>query len=890
MPLAPLGGEEGLEEDVTLDQVYIALNTTTPAVSDEKAFREQVRKKKDKLLQDLIDAYKKGKREKFYQIRALQQQTENVPRLTVLDALNQTPKMVLLGDPGAGKSTFMKRIAAALAAKQLNLAGVIPDLQPDLFPVLVILREIIPRLAALDLTALSDKQQKSVLVKTLCEQIEEDLEAMEAPEAGAEIRDLLHSGDCLLFFDGLDEVPFQYRRLIRQTVSAVIQTCRLKQVVITSRIRSYTGDAVFPNFTSFTLAPFSDEQVRDFISGWYQAQKSLGRLNQKQVTDKAADLIQVALKPELRELAENPMLMTTMALVHQRNIGLPDQRVELYNLAVDILLRRWQKHKHGEQKLAASAELTGFLKNNLKLRKAIEHLAYTAHSARKDDVQTADLPRGTALTLLEQPQYLGSAALAEEFLDYVDQRAGLLLGRGGDARHPADYCFPHRTFQEYLAACHILNERHRERHLKQLAREKDFWDHAVQIAFEELRFKRTELKSLYDLAYRLCPHQECLAELQARLIYWSGKIALLTGVEEIRQDTEDAEGGEAYLQRLIPGLVQTLGSDLTPIERSDVGIILANLGDPRQHVTSIEAMEFCLVPAGPFLMGSLEADKPAWDDEKPQHELKLSYDYWISRFPVTQAQFNAFVDADGYANGDYWTIARQAKLWKKGAFQGTWDEQPRTRPVNWAAPFNLPNHPVTGITWYEMLAFIEWLNHQFKKQCGGGIFRLPSEAEWEKAARGGYQIPFPPVCQPFNSIRKRQKFEAIDNEFKARIYPWGDAFDSNRLNFSDANIGHPSTVGCFPKGASPYGCEEMSGNVWEWTRSLWGKVWETPDYKYPYQPDDGREELGADPGSDRVVRGGCWLSGARFCRSAYRNSDSPGYRDGGIGLRLVFVP
>jgi len=893
LPLATLGGEEGIAEEVTLDQVYIALNTTTAAVADEKEFRNRARQKKEELLQELLEAYKKGDREKYFQIQPLYDQEDKVPLLPALDALNQTRKMVLLGDPGAGKSTFVKRMAAALAAKQLNLPGKIPDLKLNLFPVLLTLREWVPRLAALDLASLSNERQQTLLVQTLYEQIEQDLKAMGVAEFSREMRDILDSGDCFLIFDGLDEVPFQYRTLVRQSVSAVIKTCRLKQVVITSRIRSYTGSAVFPNFTTFTLSPFDEQQIRNFIQGWYQTQQKLGRLKQNQTDEKVEDLTRAALKPELRELAENPMLLTTMALVHQQNIGLPDQRVELYNLAVDILLRRWQKHKLGEKKLTASPALTAFLNDSLRLRKTIEHLAYEAHSISKENNQAADLPRGTALTLLEQQNYLGSTALAGEFLDYVDQRAGLLLGRGGGGQHPAAYSFPHRTFQEYLAGCHILNERHLVRHLKRLAQEKDFWDNAVQIAFEELRFNRKDLKGLYDLAYHLCPHQTCPGEQQARLRYWSGKIARLCGIKEIQQDCEEPEGGETYLKRLMPALVQTLSSDLTALERSEVGNILAHLGDPRKSVITIEEMEFCLVPAGPFLMGSLETDDQAFDAEKLQHELNLDYNYWISRFPVTNAQFNEFVAAEGYANEEFWEVARKAGVWKNGVFQGNWDAHPRSRPVNWGLPFNLPNHPVTGITWYEAIAFIAWLNQKFQKENwlpDGGSVRLPSEAEWEKAARGGYQIPSPNVCKPARLIRQQCEYEMIDNEFKARIYPWGNSLDPDRLNFSDTNIGSTSTVGCFPSGASPYGCEEMSGNVWEWTRSLWGKEWETPKFKYPYQPEDGREELTAPIGSYRVLRGGSWPNGARNCRSAYRSSNSPGYRSSIIGFRLVFVP
>jgi formylglycine-generating enzyme required for sulfatase activity len=252
-------------------------------------------------------------------------------------------------------------------------------------------------------------------------------------------------------------------------------------------------------------------------------------------------------------------------------------------------------------------------------------------------------------------------------------------------------------------------------------------------------------------------------------------------------------------------------------------------------------LELVEVPEGPFLMGSSDDDPAAGKDEKPQHELTLPT-YYIGKTPVTNAQFRPFVKGDGYTNRNYWTD----EGW-------TWRTQhKRTQPFYWDnKKWNGDAQPVTGISWYEAMAYCRWLSAQT-----GENYRLPSEAEWEKAARGP----------------------------DGRIYPWGNqAPDQTRANFNKA-VGHTTPVDRYPAGASPYGVLDMVGNVWEWTRSVY--------QDYPYEPNDGREDVSSPAGKVFTLRGGSYGINETYVRCAARLRLLPhiiGYYDFD-GFRVLLSP
>ncbi len=658
----------------------------------------------------------------------------------------------------------------------------------------------------------------------------------------------------LILLDGLDEVPTEQRQLLVNAVNDCCKRYKRHRYLVTCRPYAYVGQPwQLEGFHEVTLAPFNEKQIDRFVQNWYGRLAERGGFNQEDATRRMHRLQEALRRSDLRGLAERPLLLTLMAQLHTFRGQLPDERTQLYADAVDLLLQRWESRMNAEEGLLEKLDIPGLKMNHLEA--GLYEVAYNAH-ARPSDSDTADIEEGELRQWLA-PHLAGDWNKAGVFVDYIRERAGLLV------RHKTDaYTFPHRSFQEFLAACHLMCSQDYPGKAAQLVREGfDRWREVFLLAAGHAR-RSHRLGQAIAAVNMLCPEEvDQTTPYEAepwRIAQLAGEALLEIGLLDVNREP----AGKVLQKRVQGWLAAAIRKDqvLPARERAGAGRILAKLGDPRQAVLVAEEMEFCEIPAGPFIMGSRD-DPNATDDERPQHTYLISYDYRISRYPVTNAHYLQFVHDDGYRTSRYWREAEKDGVWKDGLVKGRWDDSPRESFVDFGEPFNLLNHPVVGITWYEALAFTRWLTERLRAAGNlpaDGEIRLPNEPEWEKAARGA----------------------------DGRVYPWVGDVDPERANYDKTGIDATSAVGCFPSGASPYGAEDLSGNVWEWTRSVYGP------YRYPDQPDElaHRENLMAGLDERRVLRGGAFSDGAYVVRCAARSWDFPDLRYGLFGFRVVASP
>jgi formylglycine-generating enzyme required for sulfatase activity len=586
----------------------------------------------------------------------------------------------------------------------------------------------------------------------------------------------LQSGAATILLDGLDEAPGrEERESLARLLEAATQAYKECRFVVTTRPLAYEGLAVLQGFTKTTIAPLEPEAIDTFLQHWCRGLfPDRPQAAASHLAELSAALRAVA---EIRRMARNPLMLTALAVVHWNERRLPEQRADLYK---SILTWMARSHEQKPGRMKADRCLT-----------LLQQLALAMQTAPEGRLK--QIGKGRAASALEpyftevaEPDRLRRAG---DFLEQEEIESGIIVSRGHEI------AFRHLTFQEYLAAKAIggmNDEPQRKLLLAEGAVYQTEWREVALllggVLYEQGLDRVNGLVSaiLTDLG-----DGQSLAR-QARCAGLLG--AMVRDLQPLNYKPADPR----YQQVMDAVLGIFDAKQAAAIEfsvRLEAAEALGQAGDPRLHPHNPD--NWIPIEAGEFRMG--------------EQQVKVSLGaYRIGRYPVTVEEYRRFVEDDGYQAERWWSAGGFGK------FKG---------PEKWDEQLLHPNWPVTWVSWYEAAAYCAW--------AGG---RLPSEAEWERAARG----------------------------VAGRRYPWGDPEpDEARANF-DMKVGKPTPVGLYPAGATPEGIADMAGNVWEWT-------------------DDWYDEAK----TVRVLRGGAFDDYARLLRASSRGWVVPDSRFYVIGFRCV---
>ncbi|HEY4688127.1 MAG TPA: NACHT domain-containing protein, partial [Anaerolineae bacterium] len=688
------------EQPVPLPDVYVDLDVVTPAGQPQKDD------------------------ERAWALRLMRGEGEN--RASLLDAITQpgASHTVLLGNAGSGKSTFVNYLTYLLCAN----SQVAPEAFRGMLPVRLILREVVARHIPADTPKGTAQMLWDALRDDVTERLGEDVAVKLLPHLKAR---LLKEGAFVLL-DGLDEVPEaqQRRKALLQAVQDLSGTLPAKRshVLVTARPYAYADRQwQLSKFATLALAPFSEEQVKRFIECWYQAVRPSMGWNEDTARDKG-NRLRSALRerPYLGDLASRPLLLTLMATLHSSWGQLPEDRADLYGETVKLLLSRWQRAREvkapGGEIVVEPGIAQALGVGESRIRAALESLAFRVHQrqrteAGRDDAP-ADISEGEVLIAFKP--LLGSVK-PDDLLGYLRDRAGLLV-----THRESVYAFPHRSFQEYLAACYQASLPQCAENMCRLVQEDPAWWREVYLLAAG-KLKQGGLGNVVNLLNVLLPAGP---DETIRVTEQHWRAANLVGQALLEVQLPEKAAGqphyEAILKRAQRWLVKLVEEGHLPApERAEAGDVLGQLGDPRfdpnvfflpkHYRGEPEPFHgFMEIPAGPFVMGSRKGDKDTFDDEYGNpDELTIPYAYWLARYPVTVAQFGAFVAAQGYANDVWWTKTGWA--WRIGE----WDSQVqegwlrdylksrprklRGAPMWWDEQRSYPNRPVSGVSWFESM-------------------------------------------------------------------------------------------------------------------------------------------------------------------------------------------
>ena len=759
---------------------------------------------------------------------ALRERAERAERLAVEDLLRKEARLVVLGDPGAGKTTFLHYVALALAEGR-EAARQRLGLTEEWLPI------------CLPLAAYNERLQEERI--SLEDYVLRFLgtRSFDRPGMNQLVARALEAGRVLLLLDELDAVGGRAERLAvaRQVESwASSYGPRGNRVVVTSRSVGYDEAPLACDFHAYTLSPFGPAEIGRFACQWcvaYQRWADPGQPEEmaaeKGRAEAARLVAEIHADPKVESLASNPLLVTIIALVHYKGTRLPDHRVKLYDLCIQTLVETWREARSEAGPVGKALRVANEIKVLAPFALWLQERAPGPGGAARRDAVRAQLVE------LMARQFKGDREAAEAeadlFLELGQRQTGLLVERG-----EGWFGFFHPTFKEYLAARACILE-------GQVKGVVGTWEvlrsHLGDALWHEVILLTVGYKAIIE-------SQDNAAAYLVRQIAAApdghGENVVLTGrcLADIGRDLVPADCWDEIVDELIP-----IMQDLAPG------------GQPNKPPLTPIPIRYAAAETLDRLEW-LPDDLNTWVEvqiRNPKSEIPNRV--YVGRYPVANAQFALFIAAGGYEEqGKRWWSDEGWKWRKKG--KRRWSERGTGQPDYWDDPRlgkTRRGSPVVGVSWYEASVYAAWLTELLRRHRAGeelerayrdliaglpepvAIVRLPTDEEWAAAAGGA----------------------------QGDRYPWGQDWDEGRANTGEGGVRGTTPVAMYPSGRSPDGVWDMGGNVWEWVASWY---------------DEGRQF--------RALRGGAWGGDRRYARVGVRDGDSPGRSDSSVGFRLVGSP